>query len=72
MTKRRFNTLAIIAYLVILIFFVILVASCDKGNDTECDKITEDYHNALQYAVTPQAREELKRQYEQRLNKSGC
>lgn len=51
---------------------LLFLCSCEANNDTECDNITQQYMQSLQYAKTPEARKELERQYHEKLNKSGC
>lgn len=72
--RNRSNGDFILLVAIIFLFAVLasIFESCSPGNDTACDRITQEYMQALQFAVTPEAREEVKRQYQQRLNKEGC
>lgn len=48
------------------------LTSCEPNNDTECDKLTHDYMQAIQFAKTQEQVDELTRQYQQRISKLNC
>lgn len=51
------------------ILAIAILLSCDNKN---CDSIHENYSKALQNAATPEALNEIKRQYNELLANSDC
>lgn len=57
---------------IITLIAIIALASCSKDCDEQIDALDRQYHQSLQNAITPEAKAEITRQYNERKADLDC